>query len=194
MTMFMCRNKEIQTVAITNRHLVQGDFIEQIKKIIEMKPESIVLREKDLIEEEYAMLARKVLELAKEADQTVYLHTFYQVARELNVENLHVPLAVLEKMTKEEKREFAKLGVSIHSAEEARLAEKLGATRLFAGHIFPTSCKSDLPARGLDFLEQVCKAVSIPVFAIGGIQDKNAWQCLERGAAGVCKMSEFNRG
>ena len=38
-----------------------------------------------------------------------------------------------------------------------------------AGHIYATDCKQGLPPRGLDFLEEVCRAVDIPVWAIGGI-------------------------
>lgn len=48
-------------------------------------------------------------------------------------------------------------------------AQALGATYLLAGHIFDTSCKPGLPGRGLDFLAQVCAAVPLPVYAIGGI-------------------------
>ena len=40
-------------------------------------------------------------------------------------------------------------------------AERLGATYVTAGHIFTTDCKKGLPPRGLDFLKNVCDAVTI---------------------------------
>ena len=49
-------------------------------------------------------------------------------------------------------------------------AERLGATYVTAGHIFTTDCKKGLPPRGLDFLKNVCDAVTIPVYGIGGIK------------------------
>ena len=81
------------------------------------------------------------------------------------------------------------MGTSVHSPEEAALAEKLGASYVTAGHIFATDCKKGVPPRGLDFLENVCKSVKIPVYAIGGITRSNMHLALEKGAAGVCVMS-----
>lgn len=84
-------------------------------------------------------------------------------------------------------------GVSVHSVEDARLAEQCGATYLTAGHVFVTDCKKGLAPRGLDFLHEVCSSVKIPVYAIGGINDKNAASCIREGAAGVCVMSGYMR-
>ena len=64
---------------------------------------------------------------------------------------------------------FKVIGTSVHSVEDAIKAEQLGATYMTAGHIFATDCKKGLPPRGLDFLKNVCDAVEIPVYAIGGI-------------------------
>lgn len=81
--------------------------------------------------------------------------------------------------------------VSVHTVEEARNAEKLGADGLIAGHIFVTDCKKGLAPRGLDFLKEVCDAVSIPVFAIGGIDDSNSDLVRLAGAQGECRMSWY---
>ena len=40
-------------MCITNRHLCRGDFLEQVKRIANAKPDGIILREKDLQKEEY---------------------------------------------------------------------------------------------------------------------------------------------
>ena len=68
-------------------------------------------------------------------------------------------------------------------------AEALGCTYVTAGHIFDTDSKKGTPGRGLDFLEKVCDAVDIPVYAIGGIGPDNIRSVLEAGAAGACVMS-----
>ena len=84
-----------------------------------------------------------------------------------------------------------KIGTSTHSPAEALEAQQLGATYVTAGHIYTTDCKKGLPPRGLDFLQNVCNAVTIPVYAIGGIK-LNAGQINEVkscGASGVCIMS-----
>ena len=66
---------------------------------------------------------------------------------------------------------------------------ELGADYVTAGHVFDTSCKAGLPGRGLDFLRAVCAAVSIPVYAIGGVEGDKLSQIRAAGAAGACLMS-----
>ena len=75
--------------------------------------------------------------------------------------------------------------------EDARKAQRLGATYITAGHIYTTDCKKGLPPRGTDFLQDVCRAVNIPVYAIGGIKpDKTQLaEIQECGASGGCIMS-----
>jgi len=91
---------------------------------------------------------------------------------------------------KKEIKEFEEIGASVHSVNEAKEAEKLGATYLIAGHIFLTDCKKGVPPKGLSFLKEVCDSVKIPVFAIGGITKEQLENVLNTGAKGVCVMSE----
>ena len=67
----------------------------------------------------------------------------------------------------------------------------MGVTYLTAGHIYVTDCKKGLAPRGLHFLQEVCKSVSVPVYGIGGIKfDPVQWQELQSaGATGGCIMS-----
>jgi thiamine-phosphate pyrophosphorylase len=78
------------------------------------------------------------------------------------------------------------LGTSAASVQEALDGERLSATYVGAGPIWPTPTKPDAgPAIGLDGLREICAAVSIPVVAIGGIDASNAAECIAAGAAGV---------
>lgn len=96
-------------------------------------------------------------------------------------------------LTDEQRAAFDMIGVSTHTVEEAIAAEKLGADYVITSHIFPTDCKMGVPPRGLTHLHDVCEAVSIPVYALGGIHPDNADLCFEQGAAGVAMMSEYMR-
>lgn len=84
-----------------------------------------------------------------------------------------------------------RLGVSVHSIEEARVAEERGADYLFFGHIFATNSKLGVEPRGLDALAQVCSSVSIPVIAIGGIETGNLLAIRSAGAQGVAVISNI---
>lgn len=182
-----------KTICITNRHLVTGDYNTQIKKALSRRPYALILREKDLTEEEYECIAKDVIKLCDEAGVKCILHTFNEVALRLGVKEIHMPLNKLLAMDDVNKKKFDVIGASTHSVEDAVLAEKNGASYITAGHVFATDCKKGVPPRGLDFLEEVCHSVSIPTYAIGGIDDDNAMACIKAGAAGVCMMSEFMR-
>lgn len=182
-------------LAITNRHLCNNDFLEQIQGICTLnqkntgiKSVSIVLREKDLSEDDYKELAVKVLKICKKNNTECILHTYYKVAKELNLKKIHLPLHVL-KSNMNICKEFDEVGVSIHSVSEAIEAVNLGATYITAGHIFATECKKDIPPRGLSFLSSVCSSVNVPVYAIGGISSVNAQKAINAGADGICIMS-----
>ncbi len=174
---------------ITNRKLCREDFFDRIRKIARSRPDGIILREKDLSEQEYVLLAEKIIPICEEFAVPCILHNFVHVAMQLNQKQIHLPLPVLRNLSPEEKNFFSRIGCSCHSVEEAEEAVSLGANYLFAGHIFETDCKKGLPGRGLNFLENVCQAVSIPVYAIGGITPENQNLVMQAGAKGFCIMS-----
>lgn len=178
-------------LCVTNRHLCQENFLERIAKIVSTHPVGIILREKDLSEKEYRELAEKVLKICRKYETLCILHSFANVAKELNCTALHLPLPVLRSLVAEEKNSFTILGASCHSVEEALEAEKLGCTYITAGHVFETDCKKGLPGRGLDFLKNVCENVSIPVYGIGGIAPDNMEEIRKAKAAGACVMSSI---
>ena len=78
------------------------------------------------------------------------------------------------------------LGTSAASFEEALEGQALGAAYVGAGPVWATPSKLDAdPAIGLEGLAEICRAVSIPVVAIGGVDASNAAECIRAGAAGV---------
>ena len=183
----MC--KAVRLICVTNRKLVRGDFLERLKEIARQRPAGILLREKDLTPEEYRKLAREVQSICKKAGVPCILHSFTGVAEELEADALHLPLPLLRKLPGEDRGRFRQLGASCHSVADAREAQSLGCTYITAGHILDTDCKRGLPGRGLDFLREVCGAVTIPVYAIGGIEPKRMAEIFAAGAAGACVMS-----
>ncbi len=84
------------------------------------------------------------------------------------------------------------VGVSCHSLEAAISAARGGADYLFFGPVFATPSKASYgAAQGLEKLGEVCRAVSVPVLAIGGISLENAASCLAAGASGIAAIRLF---
>ena len=161
------------------------NFADRLKDIAEWT-DRIVLREKDLSENEYRQVAEKAFAVCGEK---LVIHNFPNVAKQLRIHQIHLPLPILRTLSAEDKIYFTEIGTSCHSVEDAKEAIELGCTYIFAGHIFETDCKKGLPGRGLEFLKGITEKSSIPVYAIGGISDHNISDVLSTGADGICVMS-----
>lgn len=170
--------------------------MEQIERLCQGGVDRIILREKDLSEELYEQLAQKVMNICVQYQTECVLHTFPGVARRLHTDKIHLPLPVARELLTDcqrdtRNRQFAEIGISIHSLREAEQAEALGATYLTAGHIFVTTCKRGVAPRGPEFLREICENILVPVYAIGGICEENIREVMECKAAGICVMSQF---
>ena len=189
---------ELPLIAVTDSASCPRPLPEQIERLTELtqqRPQAVILRAKAIEREAYRALAASAQQCCNAASLPLILHSDWQLARELGINRLHLPLALLRKMPTCERAHFAWLSTSVHSVEEALEAQDLGASVLIAGHIYATQCKSGLAPRGLRFLHEVCKAVQLPVYAIGGIGFDKAQhaELLTQGARGACVMSAYMR-
>jgi thiamine-phosphate pyrophosphorylase len=178
-------------ICITNRHLVTSDFASKMEQIARSDVDMIILREKDLKQEKYEVLACEVLEICKRYNKICMLHTFIETAKKLQHPYIHLTMADFVSLPEEDRNWFQMIGVSTHSVEEAIIAENMGASYVTASHIFATKCKEGLKPKGLLYLQNVVNAVKMDVYALGGIHPDNIEECIRAGASGVCMMSEY---
>ena len=186
--MIMCMS---DILCVTNRKLCREDFLTRVERIAACHPAGIILREKDMSPEEYKTLAAAVMEICGQHGVKCILHSFSDVAISLHADAIHLPLHLLRELSQEQKTGFSILGASCHSVDDALEAQALGCTYITAGHVFETDCKKGLPGRGLEFLQNVCASVDIPVYGIGGIDVDNIALVRDAGANGVCLMSSL---
>lgn len=193
MIIFMCSYEH--TIVITNRALVKGDFLEQLERVLRLRPHGLILREKDLSDAAYTALAKEVLALCRKEEVLCFLHSRIPSAKELNCRNLHLSVPALDAMMPEERRrvreEFDRISVSCHSMEDMQFAVECGASQIVLGTIFETDCKKGLKGSGTGFVREICRACPVPVYAIGGITSERLPEVMEAGAAGGCMMSGF---
>lgn len=173
-------------IVITSRNLCARPFLEQIGLLAAAHPEMIILREKDLCHDELLSLAAQCLEICERQNVPLAINSSMDVARELNICRIHLPMQLMRET--EDFSDFSLVGASVHSVDQAREAEDLGADYVLAGHVFHTACKDSDP-RGLPFLEAICDAVDIPVYAVGGITPESYPDVMRCGAAGAAVMS-----
>lgn len=184
--MIMYSSDRLKIIAVTSRQLCPRPLWEQIPRIRQAGISSIILREKDLSEDDYLRLAEKVFRVCVENNVELTIHNYPQVAKKLGISRIHMPLPLLNVNTT---HEFETAGTSIHSLEQLKQAESLNVSYVTCGHIFATDCKKGLNPRGISFLYDICNESSVPVFAIGGITKERISEISETGAAGACIMS-----
>lgn len=84
------------------------------------------------------------------------------------------------------------VGVSTHSLAAAQSAQAGGVDYVMFGPVYETPSKAAFgPPQGLSRLAEVCRSVSVPVIAIGGVTLDNAPECLRAGAAGIAAIRLF---
>ena len=197
---------KIKLNIISNRKLCENENLEkQIKKIFSAYEKKIILknfdivaltlREKDLDKNEYLKLIEKIYPICQKYKINLILHQNYDLNLDdkYNIEGIHLSYSIFKSLNQNIKAELIKkykrIGVSIHSLDEAKEVENLGANYVVAGHIFETDCKKGLKPRGLKFVEDLSSTLTIPIFAIGGIDEKNSLSVINSGAFSVCMMS-----
>ena len=203
----MIENK-IKLNIISNRKLCENKNLEkQIEKTFSAYQRKIILenfeivaltlREKDLYKNEYLKLVEKIYPICQKYRIDLILHQNYDLRldNKYNIKGLHLSYNTFKSLNKNIREElikkYKKIGVSIHSINEAKEVEMLGANYVVAGHIFKTDCKKDLEPRGLKFIQELSLILTIPIFAIGGINQENSHLVINSGAFGVCMMSSL---
>ena len=199
---------KIKLNIISNRKLCENENLEkQIEKIFSTYEKKIILenfeivaltlREKDLNKNEYLKLIEEIYPICQKYKINLILHQNYDLNldEKYNIEGIHLSYSIFKSLNQNIKAELIKkykrIGVSIHSLEEAKDVESLGASYVIAGHIFKTDCKKGLEPRGLKFIEDLSSVLSTPIFAIGGIDEKNSQSVIDSGAFSVCMMSNL---
>ena len=168
------------------------NFYERIDEISKYNLDYLILREKDLNDEELENMANRIKSIFEESQIKLIINGNINVAIKTNAYGVQL---TFKDFCGGVGNGFSGIkGVSVHSLKEALISEKKGADYLLYGHIFETDCKKELAPRGVEKLKEMCESVKIPVYAIGGINEKNFHQILEVGASGMALMSSLMRG
>ena len=158
----------------------------------------VQIREKDLPARELLALARSAVSTLAAATTQVIVNDRLDVAVAARAAGVHLgreslaPNDVIRWCRAGNAPAEFMVGVSCHDLAEARAAENAGAGYVVFGPVFDTPSKRPFgPPLGTQRLRDVCRAVRIPVIAIGGVTFENARECLRAGAAGIAAIRMF---
>jgi thiamine-phosphate pyrophosphorylase len=204
----LCYVTDRRALRVANPAESLAALTQKIEEIAAAGVDWVQIREKDLTASDLASLTRRALPIAAQPSAKrscairVLVNDRLDVALAERAGGVHLGEKSLP--PREAKRliqstpvkqtigESFLTGVSCHSLEAAEAAEREGADYIFFGPIFATPSKETFgPPQGVERLREVCRSVSIPVLAIGGITLDNAESCMVAGAAGIAAIRLF---
>lgn len=151
----------------------------------------IQFRDKEISDEEFTALALRIQQLTRKHNALLIINDRVEIAIAIGADGVHVgqhDLAFGE--VKRIAHPGMIIGVSATNYAEAAALSDSGASYLGIGPIFPTPSKSDAtPPIGLDELARICRNITIPIVAIGGITESNLPVIIRAGAAGAAVIS-----
>lgn len=177
--------------AVTDRSWLNGDTLySQIEKAVRGGASIVQLREKHLDREAFIAEAKEIKKLCHQYRVPLIINDSVEIALEADADGVHVGQDDTD-VTEARKRLGADkiIGVSAHNVEEAVAAWKNGADYLGSGAVFHTGSKDNVTSLGHEELKAICRAVPIPVVAIGGISEQNALQLSGTGIEGIAVIS-----
>jgi thiamine-phosphate pyrophosphorylase len=194
-----------RSLAANDSPEAQETLLLKIEAAAEAGVDWIQIREKDLSGKDCRSLTREALQRVaksstrKAALTRILVNDRLDIALSQRAGGVHLgenslPLSEVKRLLEDrgERNDFL-IGVSCHSLQTARAAASGGAHYLFFGPVFVTPSKAAFGApQGLERLAEVCRGISIPVLAIGGITLENAADCLAAGASGIAAIRLFH--
>jgi thiamine-phosphate pyrophosphorylase len=166
-------------------------MLEAIEEALEGGVKAVQLREKDLGVRELLELARQLRGLTKEYGALLFINDRLDVALAAGADGVHLgresmPVQAARKVS----GDALTIGVSVHSAGEAKEAARGGADFITLGPVYATPSKLQYGRPvGLDVLHESTRGVSVPVLAVGGIRAGRVHEVLQQGASGIALIS-----
>lgn len=168
----------------------EEEFLYRVEEALKGGASLLQLREKDKTTREYIELAEKVHTLTKKYNVPLIIDDRVDVALAIDAEGVHVgasdmPVQLARKLMGKEKI----VGATAKTVPWAVEAYVQGADYLGVGAIYPTTTKVKTVLTSTETLHDICKAVPIPVNAIGGLNKGNIDVLKGIPIAGICVVS-----
>ena len=186
-----CAESTLRLYAVTDRAWTGNRTLaEQVEDALRGGATCVQLREKQMESVAFLAEAREICALCRRYGVPFLVNDNLDVALACGADGVHLGQ---DDMTISEARRRAGeaflSGATAHTVEEAVEAEREGADYLGCGAVFGSATKTDASAMTFETLQSICRTVSIPVVAIGGVTLQNLPLLAGSGAAGVAVVS-----
>ena len=183
--------QNLRLYAVTDRAWTgRRTLLEQVEAALQGGATCVQLREKQLDRDAFLAEACRMAELCHRYGVPFLVNDDLDIALASGADGVHVGQDDLP-VTEVRRRVGSRLivGVSAHNVQEALAAQAGGADYLGAGAVFGTATKKNVTPLTRQTLSEICRAVRIPVVAIGGVNAGNLLQLAGTGVAGAAVVS-----
>lgn len=168
----------------------EDEFLNRTEEALKGGVTLLQLREKEKTTREYIELAIKVHKLTQKYNVPLIVDDRLDVAIAVGTEGVHLgqsdmPIDIARKIFGNDKI----IGATAKTVEQALEAYNNGADYLGVGAIYPTTTKVKTILTSTEMLNEICKAVPIPVNAIGGLNKDNIDVLKGINICGICVVS-----
>ena len=181
----------MQLYAITDRSWLNGNTLaSQVEEALRGGATFLQLREKNASKEEIIKEALEIKEICKKYNVPFVIDDDVDIAKEVNADGVHIGQNDASyKYARDILGDNKIIGMTAHNLEEAMAAQNSGADYIGVGAVFNTSTKLDTIPMSRETLMQITSNISIPVVAIGGINESNILELKGSGVDGVAVIS-----
>ena len=163
---------------------------QQVEAALKGGATCVQLREKHMSREAFVAEALEIKEICHRYEVPFLINDDVEIAKICGADGVHVGQS---DMAAESARAILGkdkiVGVTARTVEQAKAAEKAGASYLGSGAVFGSTTKEDAKPLDHRVLKEICAAVNIPVVAIGGITQENLPRLTGTGVDGVALVS-----
>ena len=178
---------------ITDRKLLAPDYTlpAAVEESLKGGVRAVQLRDKDIGTRELVAMAYELRGITKRYQTRLFINGRVDIALAVGADGVHLGVSDIPiRAARRAAGEDMLIGASAHSVKEARRAEEEGADFVTVGPVYetPSKMRYGKPV-GLQAIGEVKEAISVPVFAVGGIRQERVGEVLKAGAHGIALIS-----
>jgi 8-oxo-dGTP diphosphatase len=166
--------------------LGEAVMLERLRTTLAKGLQLIQVREKAWTAEKLAAFAQQVIDIASESGARVLVNSDIGIAHSLNATGVHLNSKQL--MVMDTRPDVRLCAASCHDERELRHAADIGMDFVVLGPVLPTPSHPHAMTLGWNKFGELAQHYSVPIFAIGGLNENHLETAWQHGAHGVAML------
>ncbi|MBE0492934.1 MAG: Nudix family hydrolase [Thiomicrospira sp.] len=188
----------VNALQLPDRYMISGNFhdiddaLSRLKSALADGIKLVQLRAKTLDKNEFIKLAKLALPLCHGHGAKLMLNAKPEWLQDIpQVDGLQLASTAIMALTERPIPKDKWLGISTHNPAEIAKALELGADFILVSPVKETTSHPGEPGLGWQTFSRLAESVPVPVFALGGLNDRDRDEAKIHGAQGIAAISGY---